>query len=408
MYYLSYNYILIVCRMKYLTIPRSLMLLSVLFCVVCMDTMESGEELMNNDTVEMILLNTSQYCFVDDNTIRVDLNTTTLLNIIDTSEDVIMAKAVGNDNVIFTAPLNGSRCMDDNEDDQLSTTLYIIQTIIYSITILVAIANITLHLMVKDLRTISGMLVLILCINVIIFTFIAIGVITNIYIDNLTVVCVVLINFSYELVFVYQATKLSILYQFAHLMYQSYKLKREQEENIRKSVLKYIIFITGSSFVCLLLALAVDVGVNGRLFSDKERYCLVEDDLAYQYLFVMLVYGEFVVFIILQCIAFAVGLTLYFLVSKECCAMKSTNFRVIMVLVGTMGYNVILLIILSVAEVPYSILITAVISGTLVEQLILLTLFLSSKKVLLACRIVCKEYKQKSNMTDQQSVTIQH
>ena len=71
--------------------------------------------------------------FVDDNTIRVELNTTTLLSIIDSSEDVIMARAAGNNNVIFTAPLNGSRCIDDNEDGQLSTTLYIIQMIIIAI-----------------------------------------------------------------------------------------------------------------------------------------------------------------------------------------------------------------------------------------------------------------------------------
>jgi len=173
-----------------------------------MDTMGIGEELMNNDTVQVILLNTSQYCFVDDNTIRVDLNTTTLLSIIDSSEDVIMAKAVGNDSVIFTAPLNGSRCMDDNEDDQLSTTLYIIQMIIYSITILVAIANITLHLIVKDLCTISGILTIILCISVSGTTTMAMGSLTVIYANNISVVCAILFNLLHALAIVTGATKL--------------------------------------------------------------------------------------------------------------------------------------------------------------------------------------------------------
>ena len=383
------------CRMKDFTIPRSLILLSVLFYAVCVDTMENGEELISNETVEMILLNTSQYCFVDNNTISIDFNTTTLLSIIDRSEDVIMAKAVGNDSVIFTAALNGSRCMDDNEDDQLSTTSYIIQMIIYSITILVAFANIILHLVVKDLRTISGMLIMTLCVSVIVVSFIAIGAITNIYIDNITSACVVLVNFSYELVFIYQATKLSILYQFAYQMYKSYKLECNQEENIKKRVLKYIAFIIALSIVCLLLVLAIDTGVNGRLFSDKERYCLIEDD--FTYLYVMLVYGVSGVFIILQYITFAVGLTLYFFVSKKCCVMNSTNFRVTMTLIATVGYNIILLIILTIAQVPYSILITVVISGTLVEQIILLTLFLSSKKVLSTCRIVYEEYTHKNS-----------
>ena len=109
------------CKMKHHNIPRSKMLLSVLFYAVCTDTIGSGGDLMNNDTVEMISPNTSQYCFVDDYTIRMNLSTTTLLNTIDSSEDVIMAKVVGNNTVIFTAPLNGSRCMDNDEDDQFIT-----------------------------------------------------------------------------------------------------------------------------------------------------------------------------------------------------------------------------------------------------------------------------------------------
>ena len=372
--------------MKHLTISTSL-ILSVLFNAMCMDTMESVQELMNNDTVEMILLNTSQFCFVDDNTIRVDLNTTTLLSIIDSSEDVIMAKAVGNDSVIFTASLNGSRCMNDNEDGQLPTSLYTIQMIIYSITILIAIANITLHMAIKDLRTTSGILVIVLCISVIGSTTMAMGSLTVIYANNITVVCAILINFLYELAFVYQATKLSILYRFAYAMHKSYKLKQNQEEKKGKCVLKYIIFIIGSSIACSLLALAIDIGVNGRIYSGLERYCRIEYD--YTFLYVTVVFGEFSVFIILQCVTFAVGLTLYFLVSKKCCAMKSTNFRVTMVLVATVGINIILLLILIVAEVSFTVLIPVVTSGSLAEQLILLIVYLSSKKVSLVCKTAC-------------------
>ena len=116
-----------------------------------------------------------------------------------------MAKAVGNDSIIFTAPLNSSRCMDDNEDGQLSTTLYIIQMIIYSITILVAIANITLHFVVKDLRTISGILAMILCISVIGSTSMATGSLSIIFANNISVACALLINFLYAMAFVYQA-----------------------------------------------------------------------------------------------------------------------------------------------------------------------------------------------------------
>ena len=373
-------------KMKQRSIPRSKIVLSVLYCAVCAEAMGSGGGLMSNDIIEMISLNASQYCLVDDNTLRVNLSTTTLLSIIDSSEGVIMAKAIGNNNVIFTALLNGSRCMDNNEDDQFITTLYIIQMTIYSISILFAIANITLHLVVKDLRTTSGILMIILSISVILVISLAMGSRTNIYASNITVVCVVLMSSLYELSFVYQATKLSILYHFAYLMYLSYKLKGNHKEKIKKRVLKYIIFIIGSSLTCFLLALAIDVGVNGRIFSDMERYC--QREYEYTFLFVTVVYGEYAVFIILQCITFAAGLTLYFLVSKKC-TMKSTNFRVTMVLVTTVGVNIVLLIILSIAEVSFDILVPAVTSVTLAEQLILLALVLSSKKAHLAYKTAC-------------------
>ena len=230
---------------------------------------------------------------------------------------------------------------------------------------------------------------MIICISVVIFTFMSIGNLTHTYVNTITVACVILINCLYGVLFVYQATKLSVLYHFAYLMYQSYKLNGEQEKNIRKSVLKYIIFIIGSSFVWFSLALAIDIGVNGRIYSGLERYCSTDND--YTFLYVTVVYGELLVFIILQCVAFAVGLALYFLVSKKCCAMKSINVRITMVLVATVGINIILLIILTVAEVSVSILIPAVTSATLIEQLVLLALFLSSKKVLLVCKATCMQ-----------------
>ena len=370
--------------MKFVTTLRSPVLLTLLVCTLCVDAMGSGEAWMNNNTLEMIFLNTSQYCYVDDDTIRVDLNTTTLLNITDSNEGVLLATAVGNDTVIFIAPLNGNRCMDCIDEDvrQLSTTVYIIQMIIFSLTILLAIANTILHLVVKDLRTVSGMLVLLLCINVLCITLIAIGIDTNAYIDDVSVVYVVLINSSYQLVFIYQATKLSILYHFAYLMYQSYKLKMIHEENVKKTALKYVMFIVGSSIGCFLLALVIDIGVNGKVYSDKERFCRIRYE--YTFLHVTVLYGMIGIFIILQCIIFAVGLILYFLVSKKCCATKSTNFRVTMALVTTVGINLVLLIILTMAvQIPRSVLIPVVSSGTLAEQLILLALLVSSSKVCL-------------------------
>ena len=79
--------------MKVVTTLKSPVLLTLLVCTLCVDAMGSGEAWMNNNTVKMISLNTSQYCYVDNDTIRIDLNTTTLLSIIDSSEGVLLATA---------------------------------------------------------------------------------------------------------------------------------------------------------------------------------------------------------------------------------------------------------------------------------------------------------------------------
>lgn len=369
------------------TILRSLIvLLSVSLAPVNGDFLVSDHGLMANDTAaEIIPLDASQYCFVDESTIRINLNITRVLNIINSSEDdMIMAVAVGDSTAIFIAPINGSRCSDNgSHDNKLSTTVYVIQMIIYSITLLVTIGNIGLHLLIKDLRTTSGKLIMLLSISVIIITFVAMSSLTNAYVNEVTVICVVLINIMFALLFVYQATKLIILYHFVHLMYQSYRLISEKEGNNRSKLFKYILFIVGSSTICYILPVVTDVAINGTVYGAGERYCLNSE---YTFTHMMLVYGELAIFVILEYMTFAVGLTLYFLVSKNCCAMKSMNFRVTMVLTATVGISVVLLLSLNKARVPVNILIPAVTSSILTEQIILLTLFMLSNKALSTCK----------------------
>lgn len=389
------------------TTSRSLIILLVLLLVtvnVNGDFLVSGDD---NGTVQIVSLNKSQYCFVDNSTIRINFNTTVLLNIIDSNEDLITAAVAEgdiNNTVIFTAPVNGSKCTDDNSDhnNKLSTTLYVIQMIIYSITLLAAIANITLHLLVKDLHTLSGTLIILLCVSVIIITFIAMGSLTNAYINEVITICVVLINTIFIMLFVYQATKLTFLYHFAYLMYHSYKLI-SKKENTKRKLYKYIAFIFGSSTFCFLLALVVDTAISGTVSNNMERYCLNSE---YSFILMMLVYGELSIFVILEYATFAVGLTLYFLVSKNCCAMKSTNFRVTMALTATVGINIVLLVSLNKARVPVNILIPAVTISTLTEQVILLALFLSSNKVLSAYRNAYGSDAQMQKTTPQSNMIV--
>ena len=360
--------------------------LSVSFAVlVSGDFLKNDYELMDNDTtVEMVSLDISQYCFVDENTIRINLNTTRLLNIINSSEDVIMATAVVNNNddaVIFIAPSNASSCTDNNnEDDKLymSTTLYVIQMIIHSTISLVAISNITLHLLIKDLHTITGILLMLLCTSVIIVYIVAMGNLTNAYTNRIVVLEIILENIIFFMLIVYQAIKLIILYHFAYLMYQSYKLISEKDENVKSKLFKYIMFIIGSSTICYLLPLLIDFAVNGRIYHDTET------SPTYR----LMLYIEFGIIVALEYLIFSIGLTMYFLVNKSCCEIKSTNLRVTMLLITTVGIATTLIAFLK-HRVPEEILIPAVTGSTLIDQIILLTMFLSSAKVIGRTASVC-------------------
>ena len=65
---------------------------------------------MNNGNLEVIALNESQYCFVNQNTIRVSDNfTSELQDIVNKVEHVIISTTI-NSTVIFIAPSNGAKC----------------------------------------------------------------------------------------------------------------------------------------------------------------------------------------------------------------------------------------------------------------------------------------------------------
>ena len=119
-------------------------------------------ELIYSDTVE------SQYCFVNESTIRVK-ESDVLLNIINKTEDWITAS---NTTHLFTFPTNGSEtnCIYISNSSahtptqfHFSLKLFIISMIIDYIGITGSIITIGLHLIFKELRTTSGVLVIILC-----------------------------------------------------------------------------------------------------------------------------------------------------------------------------------------------------------------------------------------------------
>lgn len=350
-------------------------------------------EIVDIEAVEVIItLNQSQYCFVDEDTIKVSGNMTTG-NIISATEEIIVATttdlAESNNNTnILIAPANGSWCSENTvEDDYFTIKLYITQTIILVSITLAAVSNITLHLLYKELRTVLGILIMILCGSVTVATVILIGKTTYriIHGENENIVlCITLLYALTALLFIYQATKLTILYHFFNLMYQNYRMRPIQADESKHSLAKYITFILVSSILCSLSMALIDFAVNGEMYNAKERYCILKA-AKFGGVYDKMFHGEMAVFTLLEIILSMAGFFFYFLVSKKCCHKKSTNIKVIIALTTIVGINIIINIVLGILQCPMNVILPAVTSGTLLEQIILLVLFSSSNKVRANC-----------------------
>ena len=198
-----------------------LLVFAVALFAICVNG-NSLPSMIDDGSVEIISLNESQYCFVNQNTIRVRDNfTSELQDIVNKTEHVIISTTI-NSTVIFIAPSNGSRCSEEDDNIGVPTPVYIILVVLDAITILIAVANITLHLLIKELRTVSGILIMMMCGSVVLVTIVSFVSFTYSYVaeeEQYNSVCIVFINLSYYILFVYQAIKLGILFHFTYLMY---------------------------------------------------------------------------------------------------------------------------------------------------------------------------------------------
>ena len=339
---------------------------------------------IDDDSVEIISLNESQYCFVNQNTIRVSDNfTSELQDIVNKTEHVIMS-TTNNSTVIFIAPSNGSRCHSEEGNDTVSLTAFIILMGIYSVTILVAIGNIILHLMIKDLQTLSGMLVMIMCSIVVLFTVFLIGVLNNNFFtggNEKPWVCVTLVSIVFYLILAYQAAKIVILFHFAHLMYKTYKMTENDPVNKVRLMVKYVVFVLVLTTSCFLLAILINFAISGDIYSKEGSFCFSSDYNVESVLFPVIIFGEFAVLVVLEVVLLSTGLSLYFLVNKSCCELSTTKVQVVTALAATVGINITLVVVLYMAEVSYEVFNVSATNGTLMEQVILFIVFLSSKKV---------------------------
>ena len=172
--------------------------------------MASDNDLAFNNSIG-VMLKYSEYCFVNESTIQINDSD---VNIINNTEDWIMAS---NNIDLFLAPANGTNCTSTTSSVvPYSDTVYIIQIILYSVLLVATTANVTLHLFIKELQTVSGLLITSLCSSMVLNIFVPVAYLslTDQRNGNACAVLLYIIVYSY---FIYEVSKLSALIQFAYL-----------------------------------------------------------------------------------------------------------------------------------------------------------------------------------------------
>ena len=248
--------------------------------------------------------------------------------------------------------------------------------------------------MVKELRTVSGTLIIFQCASIVIELMIG-DLQTPLYyyqIHTPAVVCAIF--FDYFIVVctnIYVATRATILAHFSYVMYRTYRLLGKIE-NERSLLFKYITFIAGVCTINSIIIIAVDVTVNNPFEAgdgqcvyffdtlDREGTQLTQSNVVY---FVIII-----IWLLIQTVLVTIGLVLYFLNTKRCCATStSRDFRVFIVLMTIIDLNTIIFIVLLVINVPTLIGNTIIMIVAASEQVTLFALFASSSKV--TCCSVC-------------------
>ena len=353
---------------------------------------ECGEPSMyyNNDPPVMIR-DSYNYCFLNECAIIL-VESNTSLNIINDTGGWIIATNRTN---LFTIFTNGSiqNCSSDGNENtshrsRPNVVLYSFEIILYFVVLIVAIANISIHFVYKELRTVSGILIIILCISLNILVTVAIVYAFIIYhqVNIQRDICAIIFSY-FDLTIcgnIYEATKTIILVHFAYTMYRSYRLLGSLE-NERNLLCKYIAFIIATPIIIGAIIITVDVTVSRAAFNRPDGECIPFLDISAGEgstpISVILNYVILIIWLFVETLLLTVGLILYFLNTKKCCVTStSRDFRVSTVLVATVDLNIIVFVIFLFVDLSkvIGILLTAI---TAIQQAILLILFITSSKV---------------------------
>ena len=337
--------------------------------------MASDDDLVFNNSMGMILTS-SEYCFLNESTIRInDFD----VNIINNTGDWIMAS---NNVDLFMAPANGTNCtLTTSSVAPYSDTVYIIQIILYSVLLVTTTANVTLHLFIKELQTVSGLLITSLCSSMVLNIFVPVAYLSLTDQRNGNA-CAVLLYIIVYLYFIYEVSKLSALIQFAYLMYQSYKTS-EISKNTKSILCKYAIFIGLLSTICSASFILIDALTSKTAFKTTHGRCTLSNDPSnYETASITLLIVQLSIFNITEVSLMVAGLILYFLTTRRCCSTLTRDVKISVALNSTIGFNTGIIVILYILQVSADVSYSCSTVGTIIEQVLLFLVFFTTNKVL--------------------------
>ena len=192
--------------------------------------------------------------------------------------------------------------------------------------------------------------------------------------------------------------KATYLYHVAYLMYRTYKSRPYEEKTKRllyiEEKTKRLLYIYGVvnvivSTMLSVLLITLDQIRYKNAFDTYNGYCAnhffnevgTSHYLYNNYIYVLSLLS---IITVIGIIFFIIGLTLYFLTTKHCCACSGmtgpNDFRVSITLTSATALGVLILLVLLLAGFNEEGSFMAASIGVCVEQIILLTVFLTSTK----------------------------
>ena len=333
------------------------------------------------------LFNETDYCFVDEYTIRIK-KSNVLLDIINKSNDCITAT---NSTNFFTIPITSNNSVAYCSIDDPNVYYFIFSVIISFIIIISSSLNIVLHLIVKELRSTPGYIIIGIC-GTIIITYLAIMILSVFQylhrVNGGTEICATFKYVSISFAIIYNILKTTYLFHFAYLMYRAYTSSPYQEMN------KCLLYIYGAisatlGIICSVLIIAIDLSKERIVFGTHNGYCtghFPNGDEASDYVSSDGLYLTPLLAIttIIGIVLFIIGLILYCLTAKTCCTCGgvtgSNNIRVSITLISVTALGTLILVVLLLSGVDGDGSVIASGIGICVEQVVLLTVFLTSTK----------------------------